>query len=247
MATLLEVATSPSAVNRVTASQYIQQLGDRLWLLVPFLEYLTAPCRAAVAADIDEGRADDAPLFEIAVYRPRALHAYIDALLAYAPAHMPGVAADIFSRLRACNRLVWSCTRLPSAVAVTIFWWIATAHHGVYDMVLATEPADSWWHDATRSEQLRDFVDAHIWRIAKCDVGVFLAQTRHFQALMAYVHIHRRDVLLSVAERPRNMPIPREDKKKIYEKHYVPQTTPRQCPPTPQSQNRPARPRLDQS
>lgn len=247
MATLLDVATSPSAVNRVTASQYIQLLGDRLWLLVPFLEYLTAPCRAGGPVGIPDGPADDGPLFDIAVYRPRALYAYIDALLAHAPAHMPGVAADIFVRLRECNRFVWSCPRLPSAVAVTVFWWIATAHHGVYDMVLATEPADSWWRDGTRFEQLRDFVDAHIWRIAKCDVSVFLAQTRRFQALMAYVYMHRCDALLSLAERPRNAPMERDDKEEIFKKHHVPPTTPRQCPPKRQSQNRPARPRPDQS
>lgn len=246
MTTLLDVATSLTAVNRPAALQYIQSQGDRLWLLVPFLEHVTAPCGTAPLAPAIEGAPDDTPFFAMTVYRPRSLYAYIDALLARAPAHMPGVAADIFARLRACNRLMWACAKLPSALAVMAFWWIATAHHGVFDMVLATEPADSWWRDETRFERLRDTVDAHIWRIAKSDISVVIARARRFQALMAYVYIHRVDTLLLYAQRPNDVRISRDEKQAICQQHS-PQETPRQCPPTPQSQSRLVRPRRDQS
>jgi len=246
MTTLLEIAASPVAVNREAAAQRIQALGDRLWLLVPFLEYIAASCIAHATTPVDQGHPDDAPLFEIAVYRPRGLYAYIDAVLSCARAHMPGVSADIFARLRLCNALLWGCPHTPPAVAVMTFWWLTTVHSGVGEMVLATEPEDSWWRASGRFERLCTFVDAHIQHIGKSDVSTGIVHARRFQALIAYIHIHHVDTLLLPIHCPQTSRMQRSDKHAIREKYYVPQASPRPRPPKPRSQTRPSRPRQGQ-
>jgi len=220
MATLLQVATSLVAVNREAAREYILKLGDRLRLLSIVLRFIAAPC-VAHAQPVPEAPPDDAPLFEISVSRPRNLHAYVEAILRAAEAQMPGVDPSIFAELRMWNALLWSCGHVESSVVTMIFWWIATAHRGVFDMVLATEPPRSWWRFENRYARLCHFVEWYVARIGKSDVSLAVAHARSLHAVLSHFYTNHPEVLLRPEHCPLITRIPQRVKETIRRAHTV--------------------------
>lgn len=142
--TLLDIASSPAATNRDAAARHIVLMGDKLHLLAVFLRDIAAPCNPACVAPPRVPPPAGTSLFYLAIYRPAALWAYNDGILEAAPAHMPGVDPAIFAELRRWNAVLSACPHAPDELAALVFWWIAAAHRGVFDMVLAAEPQDAW-------------------------------------------------------------------------------------------------------
>lgn len=220
MTTLLQVATSLVAVNREAAREYILKLGDRLRLLTIVLRFIASPC-VAHARPVLDAPPDERPLFEISVSRPRNLHAYIEAILHKAATQMPGVDPSIFAELRMWNALLWTCDHVSPSVVTMMFWWIATAHHGVFDMVLATEPARSWWRFENRFARLCHFVDWYVVRIGKSDVSLAVPHARSLHALLSHFYTNRPEALLRSEYCPLITRIPQAAKETIRRTHTV--------------------------
>jgi hypothetical protein len=219
-ATLLDIATSRDAVNSNAAKHELQKRGDRLHVLHYMLAHVAGPCAAHIGSATREPALDDAdtsrvPLMALAVCRPRALYAYNEAILCQMQAHMPGVDPLIFAQVRLWNALLWTCPRVPGVMAALIFWWLATVHHGVFDMVLTTEEPRSWWRFDSRFDMLRDVVEAYVVDVANHDVQLTLPMAMARLGVLAYIIVHRDESLLRAESVPRVARMPKSDKKHI--------------------------------
>jgi hypothetical protein len=204
---ILDIVRDPAAVNHRAAREYIIVQSDRLRLLAIVLGHLAAPCAANMHDGTHAPLGDDGdaelPLLTVAVCRPRALYAYVEALLQRMPEQMPGADPVVFAELRLWNALLWRCPHAPPACAVLAFWTLATAHTGIFDLVLAAEPARSWWRFDAQFDRLRAFISALVTNVLSVDVCVALANARRLQLAIAHAVVFRDDRLLAADTAPR--------------------------------------------
>jgi len=183
---LLDIATSPNATNRDAAARHVVLMGDKLHLLAIFLRDIAVSCPVA----IPRTRLPPPPgtsLFYLAIYDPDALWAYNDAIMKIAPAHMPGVDPAIFAEVARHVATLGACPHAPSSLAALVFWWIATAHRGVFDMVLDAEPPDSWLRTRGIMTRIVDYIVARITDVSNGNPMDALRRGELLQASLAYV------------------------------------------------------------
>jgi hypothetical protein len=205
MATLRDIACNVAAPNNAQACAYILAMGDKLRLLAFFLAAQTSACGSApTAPPAQPPPPADTPLLSLVLRNARALYAYNDAIAAAAPAHMPGVDPGIFADIRRHNAALRACATAPPALAALTFWWLAVAHRGVFDMLLATEPADSWLY-ATPALPLAlyDYAAAWITTVSNGDTHHMAYHAVHMQAALMFIVQQRCTELLLRDARPR--------------------------------------------
>jgi len=235
-ATLFSVATDPLAVNRRAAEHELKKRGDRLHVLHYLLAHVVGPCashiedatRAPATDDTDTGAV---PLLTLAVCNARALYAYNEAILCQMQTHMLGTDPLVFEQVRMWNALAWTCPHMPAVLGALIFWWLATAHHGVFDMVLTTETAHSWWRFEGRFDMLRDIVEAYVVDVANSDVHATLALAANRLGVLAYMVLFRDEALMRIESMPRVACITKDSKEHIRAHMPAAKRTTKDLPP----------------
>lgn len=85
-------------------------------------------------------------LIQRCLRQPRSIYALNDALIEKIAAENSFVHKRAAKQLRLWNMVMWSCDRMPSCMAVLIFFWLAELHEGVRLMIkkaeVGTELAD---------------------------------------------------------------------------------------------------------
>lgn len=235
-ATLFSVATDPLAVNRRAAEHELKKSGDRLHVLHYLLAHVVGPCASHIGDATRAPATDGAdigavPLLTLAVNNARALYAYNEAILSRMQTHMMGTDPLVFEQVRMWNALAWTCPHMPAVLGALIFWWLATVHHGVFDMVLTTEEPHSWWRFNGRFDMLRDIVEAYVVDVANSDVQATLSlATCRFGAL-TYMVLFRDEALMRVESMPRTARIAKDDKEYIRTHLPAAKRTTKELPP----------------
>lgn len=230
---LYDVVTTPSHPNQSQAQRYIVECGDNLALLAHFLRRATPHCwhqvwdRLATDEDVEPyARQGEPPLagtslLQICIHRPHAVYAFNEALIAQCRRHMPGTDPEMFGQLRLYNMLLRNCTSAPDELALIIFWWIADAHRGVLDMVMALEPPSSPWSKPDNIAALGRFCHAWVTATKNHDTRYIYWHAIMFRFALAHV-VLRNDVDMARRDgRMQSERVPKKIKPQLREAHAI--------------------------
>ena len=146
---------------------------------------------------------------------PAALFAWTAPIIERATVQMPGVDPAVFAAVREWNAVLWHAyayereSGVPAAMGALIFWWMATAHRGVFEMVRAlaspADATDAYWLTDDRLEHFYAFVGAWVLYVKKgpMDAPTLARNATLFHAAFSLVYFRcdvelaKRDVLLS--------------------------------------------------
>ena len=150
---------------------------------------------------------------------PAALFAWVTPVMERAAAQMPGVDPAIFAAIREWNAVLWHSysyeqeSPVPAAMGALVFWWVATAHRGVFEMARAlsleqhpaAEGVDAYWLVEDRLEHFYAFIGAWVLYVKKSpmDAPTLARNATLFHAAFSLVYFRcdvelaKRDVLMS--------------------------------------------------